>query len=38
VVQEEELAADAFVLPDQASRKATPLVARRITACLEGLA
>ena len=38
VVQEGELAGYAFVRPDQAPARVTPLVARRISACLEALA
>jgi 8-oxo-dGTP diphosphatase len=37
-VQEGELAGYAFVRPDQAPARVTPLVARRISACLEALA
>jgi 8-oxo-dGTP pyrophosphatase MutT (NUDIX family) len=38
VVQEDELAGYAFVPSDQVSGRVTPLVARRISACLEALA
>jgi 8-oxo-dGTP diphosphatase len=38
VVPEGELAGYAFVRPDQVPRRVTPLVARRISACLEALA
>ena len=38
VVPEGELAGYAFVYPDQVPRRVTPLVARRISACLEALA
>ena len=38
VVQDGELADFAFVHPDQVARRVTPLVARRISACLEALA
>jgi len=38
VLQEGELAGYAFVRPDQAPGRVTPLVARRISACLEALA
>lgn len=38
VVQEGELAGYAFVPSDQVPRRVTPLVARRISACLEALA
>jgi 8-oxo-dGTP pyrophosphatase MutT (NUDIX family) len=37
VVQEGELAGYAFVRPAQVPRRVTPLVARRISACLEAL-
>ena len=37
-VQDGELAGFAFVDPDQVADRVTPLVARRITACLEALA
>jgi 8-oxo-dGTP diphosphatase len=38
VVPEGELAGYAFVRPDQVPGRVTPLVARRISACLEALA
>jgi len=38
VVQDGELAGFAFVRPDQVTAQVTPLVARRINACLEALA
>jgi 8-oxo-dGTP diphosphatase len=38
VVPEEELAGYAFVPPDQVPNRVTPLVARRIAACLDALA
>ena len=38
VVPKGELAGYAFVRPDQVSQRVTPLVARRISACLEALA
>ncbi len=38
VVQDGELAGFAFVHPDQVAGRVTPLVARRISACLEALA
>jgi 8-oxo-dGTP diphosphatase len=38
VVQQEELAGYAFVRPDQVPNRVTPLVARRIAACLKALA
>jgi 8-oxo-dGTP diphosphatase len=38
VVQDGELADFAFVRPDQVAGRVTPLVARRISACLEALA
>jgi 8-oxo-dGTP diphosphatase len=37
VVQDGELAGFAFVRPDQVARRVTPLVACRISACLEAL-
>jgi 8-oxo-dGTP diphosphatase len=37
-VQEGELAGFAFLLPDQVPDRVTPLVARRIAACLTALA
>ncbi len=38
VVRDGELAGFAFVVPGQVAARVTPLVARRITACLEALA
>ncbi len=38
VVPEGELAGFAFVAPGEAARRVTPLVARRIAACLDALA
>ncbi len=38
VVPKGELAGYAFVRPDQVPRRVTPLVARRIVACLDALA
>lgn len=38
IVQDGELADFAFVRPDQVAGRVTPLVARRITACLNALA
>ena len=38
VVPEGELAGYAFVHPDQVPKRVTPLVARRIAACLDALA
>jgi 8-oxo-dGTP diphosphatase len=37
IVQDGELAGFALVRPDQVARRVTPLVARRITVCLEAL-
>jgi hypothetical protein len=38
VVQDGELAGCAFVRPDEVAGRVTPLVARRVSACLEALA
>ena len=38
VVPEEELAGYAFVHPDEVPKRVTPLVARRIAACMDALA
>jgi 8-oxo-dGTP diphosphatase len=38
IVQEGELTGFAFVRPGEVDRRVTPLVARRITACLDALA
>ena len=38
VVQDGELGGFAFVCPAQVAGRVTPLVARRITACLDALA
>jgi 8-oxo-dGTP diphosphatase len=38
VVQDGELGGFAFVRPDKVAGRVTPLVARRISACLEALA